>query len=331
MEGHQERSAWTYDEVVEMIRSIPEVASWSDFDRLLGRPLLSGIKPSWEYVCHAGSAFGSPWQTGFPGAAAVLCLHYSIHLVDDVLDEDPKGLHHGLGLGATFNLATAFQAAAGVCLSRSNASAAALSMMHSQLHEAVIGTGFGQYLDALDPSGEDEYWRIVGLKTPPLFRCALFLGTMLAGAGEAIARRVSELGVFLGEIAQINDDLGDALARPATADWQRRHGCLPILYARISEHPERDRFHELADRVGADRQDIQALEEAQDILVRSGAVSYCAFRLAKSYRAGVEELDRLELPHGESLLELFDYQARPLRRLFERLHLGDFEQVVGIS
>ena len=331
MDGQHERSAWTYNEVVELIRSISEVSSWPDFNQLLGRPLPSGIKPSWEYVCHAGGAFGAAWQTGFPGAAAILCLHYSIHLVDDVLDEDPKGLHHSLGLGPTFNLATAFQAAAGACLSRSKAPAAALSMMHSQLHETVIGTGFGQYLDALDPVGEEEYWRIVGLKTPPLFRCALFLGAVLAGAGEQVARQVSELGVFLGEIAQINDDLGDALARPATTDWQRRHGCLPILYARLADHPERNRFRDLADRVGADPDDFLALEEAQEVLVRSGAVSYCAFRLLKSYQQGVEQLDRLELPHAELLLELFDYQTRPLRRLFERLNLGDLEQVVGLS
>lgn len=331
MDGQQERSAWTYDKVVEIIRSIPEVASWSDFDRLLGRPAPSGIKPSWEYVCHAGGAFGSAWQTGFPGAAAILCLHYSIHLVDDVLDEDPKGLHLSLGLGPTFNLATAFQAAAGVCLSRSNASAAALSMMHSQLHETVIGTGFGQHLDTLDPAGEEEYWRVVGLKTPPLFRCALFLGAVLAGAGEQMARQVSDLGVFLGEIAQINDDLGDALARPATTDWQRSHGSLPILYARLADHPERDRFRDLASRVRANPEDSYALEEAQEVLVRSGAVSYCAFRLVKSYRGGIEQLNRLGLPRAESLLELFDYQTRPLRRLFKRLNLGDLEQVVGLS
>ncbi len=329
MDGHQERSAWTYDKVVEIIRSIPEVASWPDFDRLLGRPLRSGIKPSWEYVCHAGGAFGSDWQIGFPGAAAILCLHYSIHLVDDVLDEDPNGLHRSLGFGPTFNLATAFQAAAGACLSRSDASAAALSMMHSQLHETVLGTGFGQYLDALDPDGEDEYWRIVGLKTPPLFRCALFLGAILAGATEEQARRVGELGVSLGEIAQINDDLGDALARPATTDWQRRHGCLPILFARVAEHEERAKFHEFADRVAMDLNDFQALKDAQEILVRSGAVSYCAFRLVESYKKGIEHVAGLGLPHEGSLVELLDYQAQPLRRLFERLNLGDIDHLIG--
>lgn len=78
-----------------------------------------------------------------------------------------------------------------------------------------------------------------------------------------------------------------------------------------------------------DLNDFQALKDAQEILVRSGAVSYCAFRLVESYKKGIEHVAGLGLPHEGSLVELLDYQAQPLRRLFERLNLGDIDHLIG--
>lgn len=324
MDGQHSRSAWTHERVVEIITSIDTLSAWPDAARLLKRPLTLGVKPSWEYVCHACSAVGSPWEDGLSGAAAVLCLHYSIHLVDDVLDEDPLGLQKDLGFGPVFNIATAFQAAAGMCLHGASVSAGALADMHAELHSTVLATGWGQYLDSQDLAGEEGYWRTVRAKTPPLFSCALFLGARSAGCDSERARSLARLGVHLGEIAQVNDDLGDALECPACPDWNRAWGNLPILYGRVADHPERETFRRLADQVARDPADDQALRQAQEILLRSGAVSYCVHCLSQAYSKGMELLATLKLESPDQLRTLFDYQLRPLKSLLSRLDI-DFE------
>lgn len=329
MTVQQSRSAWTHGQIVELITSCDGMADWSDLSELLSRPFGGEIKPSWEYACHAAAASGGTWESGLPAAAAVLCLHYSIHLVDDVLDEDPAGLQHRLGHGPVFNMATACQAVAGLCLARADAEAGVAADLHLQLHETVVDTGYGQFLDASDPVDEDGYWVAVRAKTPPLFRCALFMGARLAGASRRQALETAELGRFLGEIAQINDDLGDAVERPARPDWERRGGNLAILFAASAEHPEQARFLNLAEQLRAGSGDSATLEEAQDILIRSGAVSYCVHRLVDSYRQGLARLAQLALAERRWLVELFEYQLEPLRRLLDRLGIDGAELELG--
>ena len=83
------------------------------------------------------------------------------------------------------------------------------------------------------------------------------------------------------------------LSAPSSADscrsattfrtpWRRRPGRLgppfdnlPILYAMTADHPLREMFLDLSAR----SDDPEALAEAQKILIRSGAVSYCAFKM----------------------------------------------------
>ena len=108
--------------VIEEIRaelgSIPEVAAWLDMARLVRRSIQSAAKPCWEYPLLACRAVGGKDEQALPGAGVIFCLLYSIHLVDDLLDQDPSGLHHELGEGKTANLALALQAAAGLLIER---------------------------------------------------------------------------------------------------------------------------------------------------------------------------------------------------------------------
>lgn len=333
MTAQQSRSVWTHSQIVELIGSFERVAEWSDLARLLTRPFSSDIKPSWEYVCHASAASGGSWESGLPGAAAILCLHYSIHLVDDVLDEDPDGLQHVCGYGPVFNMATACQAVAGLCVSRSDLGSDLEADLHRQLHQTVVTTGFGQFLDTADPEDEEGYWTAVRAKTPPLFRCALFMGARLAGRTRQAAAKVGELGDYLGEIAQVNDDLGDAVERPARPDWQRRGGNLAILFAGAAEHKDRRRFLALTERLRGRETDPSVLEEAQDILIRSGAVSFCIHRLVEAYRRGLAHLSTLGLQDRGPIVELFEHQLVPVRKLLARLDLDDgdlpsFERVL---
>ena len=53
---------------------------------------------------------------------------------------------------------------------------------------------YGQGLDAQELASEEEYWRVVGNKTPPLFGEALRMGALLGGATSDTAELLAHRG-----------------------------------------------------------------------------------------------------------------------------------------
>ena len=83
---------------------------------------------------------------------------------------------------------------------------------------------------------------------------------------------LQKLGGIYGEMIQIHDDMHDAMETPANPDWVQGRSPLPILFASLVSHPEQKRFLALVQNIT----EPAALQEAQDILIRWGAISYCA-------------------------------------------------------
>jgi len=135
-------------------------------------------------------------------------------------------------------------------------------------------------------------------------------GTFVETAG-----RLKELGNLYGEMIQIHDDLNDTLAVPANPDWIQGRLPLPILFAQTVEHTERARFLELRREIT----DEGALLEAQNILIRCGAVSYCVDQILRRHQASQEILTTLLLPHRNVLYALLEEVVAPVKRLFEAI------------
>jgi len=264
-----------------------------------------------EYPTAACEAMGGSAEAAARGSAAILCSLISIHLVDDMLDEDPGGDYHRLGQAVTANLALAFQAAGHQVLDDDTLAPQTRSALQEILSRMALSTAYGQSLDLHDLRDESEYWEVVGLKTPPLFSAALSIGSLLGGASPEVADRLGRIGGLLGLCIQLSDDLLDALSTPAAADWNRRPNNLPILYAMTAEHPEREVFLELAARAA----EPEALASAQQILVRSGALSYSVFKLLEILGEARALLEIIDLPRPEPVLRLFDALTQPVHRL----------------
>jgi len=90
------------------------------------------------------------------------------------------------------------------------------------------------------------------------------VGALLGNASHQVAVSLRGLGILIGEIVQISDDLSDAFQTPASPDWTQGRPSLPILYASTADHPDRARFMDLL----LQGDDPQALREAQQILVK---------------------------------------------------------------
>lgn len=293
-----------------------EVERWPQMVELIERLNSARSLSCLEYPVLAARAYGRSEEKAFPAATAMFCALTSINLVDDMLDEDPRGDHLRWGEGVAANLALAFQAAGFRILEQADAETETRCAAMSSLASMLIGTSHGQHLDLGTFDDEEGYWSLVAAKTAPLFRCSLFMGARLAGVSEAEARRVQRLGDCLGKIVQVNDDIADALATPAKPDWRPGSANLALLYASLAKHPDRARFIEIRERVS----EARVLAEAQAILVRSGAVSFCLYHVVETYREAVSYLSReLQLIRPACLCELLEDHLRPLRSMLRRL------------
>jgi geranylgeranyl pyrophosphate synthase len=296
----------------DLILALRPVAAWPEMVELVERVQPRGSFGIWEYPLAACEAVGGSPEAATRGSAAILCSLLSIHLVDDMLDEDEGGDYHRLGAGSTANLALAFQAAGHQTLDDAALAPQTRAALQAIFSRMSLATAYGQSLDVRELRDEDEYWRVVGAKTPPLFAAAFSIGALLGGAPPDEAERLGRLGGLLGLCVQVSDDLLDALRTPAAADWNRRPNNLAILYAMTADYPEREVFLDLSARTA----DPAALAAAQEILVRCGALSYCTFKLLELLGEAREAMERLRLPSPEPVQRLFDIHTEPLHRLF---------------
>jgi geranylgeranyl pyrophosphate synthase len=304
--------AMRFEEMKSLVRGLRQIASWPQMLELVERPV-HREDSVWEYPAAACRAVGGAEEAALPAAAAVFCSVISIHLVDDMLDDDPRGDHLFLGVGQVSNFALAFQAAGHLLLSEPGIPLATRCALQESFAGMSLATCFGQGLDARELQGEAEYWRVVEHKTPPLFAEALRMGALLGGAPAETAEGLARLGRVLGRLIQVSDDVTDALESPARPDWQRRGNNLPILYAMTARHPEREEFLRLSARAD----DPEALAGAQKILLRSGAVSYCTLKLIEFSREAQELFARLPLQDPQPIARLLDRHLKPLHRLLE--------------
>lgn len=302
-----------FERMKSKIRALREVAAWPQMSELIDRAVHREWISVWDYPFAACQAVGGTEEQALPGAAAVFSSVVSIHLVDDMLDDDPRGDYHQLGIGPTANLALAFQAAGHRLLDDPALDPRLRSSLQAIFAGMSLATAYGQNLDARELRSEQEYWRTVESKTPPLFAAALEIGALLGGASDETAKRLAHFGHVLGLFVQVGDDLSDALQTPARADWQKGSNNLPILYTLTAEHPEREEFQSLVSRVD----DPEVLARAQKILLRCGAVSYCVFKLLEFSREARSSLARIPLDRPEPISRLLDLHMKPLHKLFE--------------
>jgi geranylgeranyl pyrophosphate synthase len=311
----------TFEAIKTAVRNVPEISTWPEALGLIERVGHREGISVWDYPFATCRAVGGTETAALPGAAAVFCSLISIHLVDDMLDEEPNGDFRRLGPGQTANIAIAFQAAGHRLLSGVEPGLGAAAQ--AILARMALGTAYGQGLDIREARSEEEYWQIVEAKTPPLFGAAFKIGALLGGAPAETIERVEQIGRTLGRFIQVSDDLSDALQTPARVDWNKPSNNLVILYALTARHPARERFRELVMRSG----DPEALSEAHQILLKSGAISYCTFKMLELSQRAQEILDSTPLHSPEPVAKVLRLNVKPVHRLLETMGVEEPELI----
>ncbi|MCA9973729.1 MAG: polyprenyl synthetase family protein [Anaerolineales bacterium] len=296
----------------DVIQSVPVMGAWPELTQLITR-FSNRHNADWQLPLKVCAALGGDETAVLPGAAALAALQLSIIFVDDMLDNDPRGEYRRRGHGVTANLAQALQAAAFQFIAQAPVSDVQRAAAVNCLAKMALDTARGQDFDVQNLPGEAGYWQIVEAKSTPFYGACYQLGAILSGADEALCARFYEFGALTGEIIQLNDDLADAFQTPANADWREGRNNLLLLYAQTAVHPERERFLHLLPRID----DPDALKAAQQILISSGAVSYCAYQLIERHREAHELLTAMHLPNSAPIRMILDAFTTSLQAFLE--------------
>ena len=296
------------------LRTIPGLAAWPEVLEIIPANDMP-LRTDWALPMYGLEAAGQETSAALPVAVALACIQISIMLVDDILDDDPRGKHISMGAGRAANLALALQAAAHMAVDSLETSPERRCQVSTCLQEMALATAAGQELDMQPIVGEAGYWRLVSAKSTPFYAAALESGAILGGVSETARHAIRSLGARFGEIIQIMDDLDDAFQSPAKPDWQRQDNNLAILYAKTAVHPAQAQFLALLDH----QESPDALATAQQLLINCGAVSYCLYQIIQRFRESMDLLHGAGLPNPAAILALYHLQMRPLAELLRRI------------
>lgn len=309
-------NTFLFQQMLTYVADLPILEDWAEPRAFVNR--IATAKPSdWLLPIVTCEAVGGAKNAAIPAMAAIALLQLSIILVDDILDEDPRGEHLLIGVGAASNQALALQAASHEAITYSSLSPQRQLASVQKLNQMALKTAFGQHLDTHLAASETNYWQLVANKSCPYFSLAFFLGAVCGGAELETSETFAKLGAIYGEIIQIQDDMSDVMATPVNPDWLQERLSLPILFAQSVDHPQKTRFLQLRSQI----LDPDALAEAQQIIVSCGAVSYCIDQVLQRYQKVQAIISNLEPAQAEVIFPVFTDLVEPIYDLFEDFDL----------
>jgi geranylgeranyl pyrophosphate synthase len=165
------------EEIRQILFNVPEVAGWPE----LAAPLAQALthpRHDWELPLIACRAVGGDNQVIARAATALVCVQLCITLVDDMLDQDPRGFHLQIGEGATANVSLALQALAFSLVENIPVDAEYRVAVTASLSRMALATAYGQSLDVQNLEGEENYWKIVRAKSTPFYVTVGLLDTL---------------------------------------------------------------------------------------------------------------------------------------------------------
>lgn len=260
-----------------------------------------------------GSAYGSSVEQQIMANASLTLLFCAIIAVDSILDGDEGGPVEGYSCGELANMSLGLAGWSAHILRGLSKEPHGYPEAVATISRLLYQVSYGQALDSSNPDTEEAYWELARMKSGAFFSGAFSLGGLVGGASAADLTRLSALGQYYGVMVQIHDDMRDALEVPANSDWQNGRYTLPLLYAHLVDHPERERFDAIRDQVG----DSRLLEEAQSILIRSGALSYGLYQIQLLDQQAAVELAGLSPINDADIKRMFAELVDPVGRMLE--------------
>ncbi|MFW5928817.1 MAG: polyprenyl synthetase family protein [Halobacteriota archaeon] len=163
----------------------------------------------------------------------------------------------------------------------------------------------GQYLDVGgEIQTEDDYLRMVELKTGVLFGAAAALGGLSAGAPEEDVDRLYDFGVKTGEAFQIHDDILDLTTPSEDLGKRRGSDLLEGKQTLVALHAQQQGVDPYLEADATEEDVASKVEELREV----GSLDYAERRANSLVEEGKRALSVLpESREREHLMELADY------------------------
>lgn len=171
---------------------------------LMGNELFDDIKPdAWEV------------------ATAIELFHNFTLIHDDIMDKAPlrrgmETVHRKFGDSTAILAGDVMQVAAYEHINKINISAIhqVLGLFNLTAREVCEGQQMDMDFEKKETVSQEEYLRMIELKTSVLLAASLKMGSILGGAGERNQKLIYEFGRKLGLAFQVQDDYLDAFGDP---------------------------------------------------------------------------------------------------------------------
>lgn len=251
-------------------------------------------------------------------AASSELLHNATLLHDDVLDDSPSrrgtptvfstmGAKPSVLIG-DFWLARAMALVLG-CEARSKE---ILNCFSKTVQDLVEGEMFQMEKAGSGDTTEEDYLRIIYLKTASLFQTVCSCAAIATGAADESIAAVAEYGRLLGMAFQIKDDIldyeGESLGKPVGTDLREGKMTLPLIGALNKMDGEQEKL--TRQKVLDIPERPENRKEIEELVRTLDGTGYAAGRLAEFVNGARQAIEVLPDSRAKGyLMELADYCA----------------------
>lgn len=190
---------------------------------------------------------------------------------------------------------------------------AAINYLNHYFDIVNNGQVFDVTLEKIGNAQEEDYLKMVEMKTGALFEGSIVIGAALGGASKQQMEKLKEYAVRMGQAFQMQDDvLGvfgseEKFGKPTDSDIKEGKRTLMLIYA-LKKASLNDRafvMNVLGNR-NASSEDVEAV---RNIFIKTGAVDYCkkrAAQLAEESKKAIAKI-RLDKESKEFFIGLADF------------------------
>lgn len=282
------------DEVGRKVLDCPNLNTWPDIEEILKKRKPGTI----SLFKIAYTTAGNTQIDSLPIQAAILCFIINCILIDDVLDDDEKGIWKTYGVGRAVNLAAALHARQQILIHESKFSDGHKLEVICCLNQMKLLESEAQELATQNKIDVNQYWNMVHGKSGNVCGTSMRIGALLGGASQSEANILYSIGKKMGEVGQISNDLRGAFQIPANPDWKWIGSSLPILLSLGTSHPYLDEFKEILTKNLSQNNN---LERAHEILIKSNSISLCCDHITQRLEDIYQGLCKCLLPGKEHL------------------------------
>jgi geranylgeranyl pyrophosphate synthase len=232
-----------------------------------------------------------------PVAAALQFLRAAADIIDDIEDADsPKSFANKYGPALAINLATTLIFLSEIAITRlrkTNVENGTILLVIDKIASYHANACSGQHTDltlTLDSViSEEEYLKVVRMKSAFQVECACHVGAWLATPDKELIDLLTRFGQSLGMAVQIANEI-QGITRGR--DILKKRITLPIIYALT--HEDNDVSNQLKFQYSRLSEPSSDITQIQNLLFRCGAIHYVTVKLEMYKQQALDVLSNLE-------------------------------------